>query len=518
MARRGRPRHPDILTPREWEVLALVREGLSNEQIAERLDITERTARFHVSEILGKLGVATRQEAAAWQPEERPRWWTAVAFVWQRLPGRWLSPALAGALGLPVAVGIAVLVWALQNTPSAEHQPPFAPAAIPTAIVAPGAAYLIENVGLTGEYDTKDSVLKAIDPATGKDLPGRPPVHFGDHFIAALSPDGQQAAIAASATPSGPEHLLLFDMNGWQISRDLQFEQWIGWLHRSPDGRRIYVITRMGGTLEVYTVDAATGTFSKFWVGSLSEEASYLSPDGHTLYVFGSEAAGTFATAKPAKVYHARLLAIDVSSGTLRVDLGLPAIVQARLQRMSSDGYPEYESYIVGVAMSPDGHYFYALDPEGHLAVVDVEQMRIVQSTQLSHDKSESLFHRVLSAFAGTAEAKGGGIDGQRRLRVSADGLRLFETGFNYSYDTQLTQGLGFQVVDIATRAASVIDSKSYWPIRIDPSGHYLYAFDQSRAVVFDAATMKPVAEASLSQPADMLVGTEPAGSVTSPQ
>jgi DNA-binding NarL/FixJ family response regulator len=65
MAGRGRPRHPDILTPREWEVLALLRDGLSNEKIAERLDITVRTARYHVSEILSKLGVASREEAAS---------------------------------------------------------------------------------------------------------------------------------------------------------------------------------------------------------------------------------------------------------------------------------------------------------------------------------------------------------------------------------------------------------------------------------------------------------------------
>jgi DNA-binding CsgD family transcriptional regulator len=56
---------PFGLTPREREVLALVADGRTNRQIAERLFISESTAGVHVSNILGKLGVASRGEAAA---------------------------------------------------------------------------------------------------------------------------------------------------------------------------------------------------------------------------------------------------------------------------------------------------------------------------------------------------------------------------------------------------------------------------------------------------------------------
>ncbi len=53
------------LTNREREVLNLMVEGLNNKQIAERLIVSASTAKFHVSSILSKLGVASRTEAVA---------------------------------------------------------------------------------------------------------------------------------------------------------------------------------------------------------------------------------------------------------------------------------------------------------------------------------------------------------------------------------------------------------------------------------------------------------------------
>jgi DNA-binding NarL/FixJ family response regulator len=61
----------DPLTERELEVLALVGRGRSNKEIATELGITERTARTHVSNILGKLGLASRTQAALYAVERK---------------------------------------------------------------------------------------------------------------------------------------------------------------------------------------------------------------------------------------------------------------------------------------------------------------------------------------------------------------------------------------------------------------------------------------------------------------
>ena len=54
------------LTPREREVIILIARGATNRQIAGHLGVTERTARTHVSNILTKLGLTSRTQAAMW--------------------------------------------------------------------------------------------------------------------------------------------------------------------------------------------------------------------------------------------------------------------------------------------------------------------------------------------------------------------------------------------------------------------------------------------------------------------
>ena len=58
------PESPEALSERETEVLRLLARGLANKEIAKELVIAEKTVKTHVSNILGKLGVQSRTQAA----------------------------------------------------------------------------------------------------------------------------------------------------------------------------------------------------------------------------------------------------------------------------------------------------------------------------------------------------------------------------------------------------------------------------------------------------------------------
>jgi NarL family two-component system response regulator LiaR len=67
----GEPRRAlGVLTPREREILALLARGLANKAIARHCGLSEKTVKTHVSNILGKLGVADRTQAALWAVRE----------------------------------------------------------------------------------------------------------------------------------------------------------------------------------------------------------------------------------------------------------------------------------------------------------------------------------------------------------------------------------------------------------------------------------------------------------------
>ncbi len=75
LARRARSGSADprlsALTPQERRILTLIAEGLTNRQIGERLRISEKTVKNHVTQILGKLGFSRRTQAAVFAVEKR---------------------------------------------------------------------------------------------------------------------------------------------------------------------------------------------------------------------------------------------------------------------------------------------------------------------------------------------------------------------------------------------------------------------------------------------------------------
>ena len=70
LARGGRPRAAELLTPRELEVLRLIARGSSNKRIALELGVAEKTVKTHVGHVLGKLGLSDRTQAALYAVRE----------------------------------------------------------------------------------------------------------------------------------------------------------------------------------------------------------------------------------------------------------------------------------------------------------------------------------------------------------------------------------------------------------------------------------------------------------------
>ena len=58
---RGRPPYADRLTPAEWRVADAIRHGGTDRTISKRLGISSDAVKFHVGNILGKLGFANRR-------------------------------------------------------------------------------------------------------------------------------------------------------------------------------------------------------------------------------------------------------------------------------------------------------------------------------------------------------------------------------------------------------------------------------------------------------------------------
>ena len=145
-----------LLTSREREVLELLRLGLTNGQIADRLDISVAGVRYHVSEIIGRLGVRNRYEAAAWPA--RPPWWLAATaplalFWWQAkalAPLKLSSAALAVSGGLLAAalagIGLVLFLMLRSGDDGIGLQSAACPSATTPAATGDGGELTVEEL------------------------------------------------------------------------------------------------------------------------------------------------------------------------------------------------------------------------------------------------------------------------------------------------------------------------------------------------------------------------------------
>jgi DNA-binding CsgD family transcriptional regulator/catechol 2,3-dioxygenase-like lactoylglutathione lyase family enzyme len=64
--RRGRSPHNDVLTPAEWQTVHAVKHGMTSREIAERRGISVDAVKFHVANVVAKLGIGNRRSLRQW--------------------------------------------------------------------------------------------------------------------------------------------------------------------------------------------------------------------------------------------------------------------------------------------------------------------------------------------------------------------------------------------------------------------------------------------------------------------
>ncbi len=225
-------------------MLACLREGLTNEEIARRLGIALDGAKFHVSEILLRLGVDSRYEAAEWTPEReqaRGRWAFVLAPFALLHRAKWSTASYAAAtvVVLGAAVGVALLAWGVmrsngagsaQPTPGANAIGAANPDLIIYTTLAPGSASGTHMKWTVSVFDT--SVGRVTHRFEIGDGVGDQPIEVvaaGDKLVANLS-----------------DRIVRYDMDGTHATDLLRVDGNIGinppriiGIGTSPDGTKI---------------------------------------------------------------------------------------------------------------------------------------------------------------------------------------------------------------------------------------------------------------------------------------
>ncbi|MBK6562710.1 MAG: helix-turn-helix transcriptional regulator [Dehalococcoidia bacterium] len=211
------------LSPRQQEVLGLIARGCTNGEIADRLGITLDGVKWHVSEILARLDVPSREEAVvAWQQRQRAN---RLARVRSLVPA-WFSLKALSISGASVAgvVGAAVVVGAIREGAPAgpsDEGPGVAVAAAPTPTqAAPTAIVLPAGIArpcIPGELMASSSRRLDGDTAVAEFVFTKPRtcdlIEFTEAFVVATgeTPQGKRLATRAGAliAPAGTDQAIV---------------------------------------------------------------------------------------------------------------------------------------------------------------------------------------------------------------------------------------------------------------------------------------------------------------------
>ena len=139
----GRPRYPG-LTPREQEVYDLLRQGLTNREIAERMGISLDGAKYHVSQILMKLDVSSREEAVALTTKRRAFGFAGIGVLLPNLSlgGVMKTTTVAVVFGAIVLVALLAIGVLIAETRNDDEEPASAGGALPLTLGGQTSTFL----------------------------------------------------------------------------------------------------------------------------------------------------------------------------------------------------------------------------------------------------------------------------------------------------------------------------------------------------------------------------------------
>ena len=285
---RGRPPHPDVLTPAEWRVLDQLRLGHSNAEIADQLHVALPTVKMHVSNMLAKLELPDRYQLAAWDGEPAEASRTARGRMHLAGPLGWLGERVATwagriALGAGAVAAGAVFLIAMQSMNESGAPLGAGPAATPpaptaTATEAPAAP-------------PQSTFVVAASPEIARSFHSATLLNGGTVLVAGGCCVGS-SGLVAEAERYDP------DTNRWSPAGALVFPRQTHTATLLPDGR-VVLIGGVGmsdpsvepypylAEIEIY--DPELGVFAV--AGTLSaprvSHDAILMPDGRVLVIGG---------------------------------------------------------------------------------------------------------------------------------------------------------------------------------------------------------------------------------------